>query len=78
MTTTDTSTKTVEIPRVLSVKELGDLLAVSPVEVIKELMKNGVMASINQVKRRASEAMRTGMYGTSESSTVWNWVAISR
>ena len=33
----------------LSVKELGDLMGVSPVEVIKELMKNGVMASINQV-----------------------------
>jgi translation initiation factor IF-2 len=31
------------------VKELGDLMGVSPVEVIKELMKNGVMASINQV-----------------------------
>src|SRR3990172_2843702 len=41
--------KTVEIPRVLSVKDLGDLMHVSPVEVIKELMKNGVMASINQV-----------------------------
>src|SRR3990172_4527823 len=41
--------RTLEIPRVLSVKELGDLMAVSPVEVIKELMKNGVMASINQV-----------------------------
>src|SRR5262245_32851061 len=39
----------IEIPRVLSVKELGDLMGVSPVEVIKELMKNGVMASINQV-----------------------------
>jgi translation initiation factor IF-2 len=33
----------------LTVKELGDLLRVSPVEVIKELMKNGLMASINQV-----------------------------
>jgi translation initiation factor IF-2 len=31
------------------VKELADLLHVSPVEIIKELMKNGVMASINQV-----------------------------
>jgi broad specificity phosphatase PhoE len=31
------------------VKELADLLRVSPVEVIKELMKNGVMASVNQV-----------------------------
>ncbi len=55
--TTDTTTeapppapaKQVEIPRVLSVKELADLMTVSPVEVIKELMKNGVMAAINQV-----------------------------
>jgi translation initiation factor IF-2 len=47
--TTNAQPKTLEIPRVLSVKELGDLMAVSPVEVIKELMKNGVMASINQV-----------------------------
>ena len=39
----------IDIPRVLSVKELADLMAVSPVEVIKELMKNGVMAAINQV-----------------------------
>ncbi|HEX5479846.1 MAG TPA: translation initiation factor IF-2 [Dehalococcoidia bacterium] len=44
-----TDTKTLEIPRVLSVKELADLMGVSPVEVIKELMKNGVMAAINQV-----------------------------
>src|SRR6476660_2095880 len=43
--TTETTTKTVEIPRVLSVKELGDLLSVSPVEVIKD----GVMAAINQM-----------------------------
>jgi translation initiation factor IF-2 len=47
--TTDAQPRPIEIPRVLSVKELGELMAVSPVEVIKELMKNGVMASINQV-----------------------------
>ena len=40
--------KPLQIPRVLTVKELGDLMGVAPVEVIKELMKNGVMASINQ------------------------------
>ena len=39
----------VEIPTTLTVKELADLLALSPVEVIKELIKSGVMASINQV-----------------------------
>ncbi len=41
-------TRPIEIPRVLTVKELGDLLGVPAVEIIKELMKNGVMASINQ------------------------------
>jgi translation initiation factor IF-2 len=48
MTTTNTETRSIEIPRVITVKELADLMRVSPVEVIKELMKNGVMASINQ------------------------------
>ncbi|HEY7268411.1 MAG TPA: translation initiation factor IF-2 [Dehalococcoidia bacterium] len=41
--------KAIELPRALTVKELGDLLHVSAVDVIKELMKNGLMASINQV-----------------------------
>ncbi|MGH2601020.1 MAG: translation initiation factor IF-2, partial [Dehalococcoidia bacterium] len=39
----------VEIPRALSVKELAEILGLSPVDVIKGLMKNGVMAAINQV-----------------------------
>ena len=38
-----------EIPTTLTVKDLADLLHLSPVEVIKELIKSGVMASINQV-----------------------------
>ena len=42
------SAPTVELPKILTVKELGDLLRTSPVEVIKDLMKNGVMATINQ------------------------------
>ena len=36
------------IPPALSVKQLAELLKVSPVEVIKQLMRNGVMANINQ------------------------------
>jgi translation initiation factor IF-2 len=43
------ATRVLEIPRTLTVKELADLLGISPVEVIKELMRNGVMASVNQV-----------------------------
>ncbi|MCJ7831386.1 MAG: translation initiation factor IF-2, partial [Dehalococcoidia bacterium] len=41
--------KSIEIPRTLTVKDLSELVGMSPIEVIKELIKNGVMASINQV-----------------------------
>jgi len=44
-----TEGKAVQLPRALTVKELADLIGVSAVEIIKELMKNGLMASINQV-----------------------------
>lgn len=39
----------VEIPSVLTVKHLADLLRVTPVDTIKRLMRRGVMASVNQV-----------------------------
>jgi len=38
----------ISIPPTLSVKQLADLLQVSAVEVIKQLMRNGIMANINQ------------------------------
>jgi translation initiation factor IF-2 len=41
--------QSVELPRALTVKELADHLRLTPVDIIKELMKNGVMATINQV-----------------------------
>ncbi|MDZ7726811.1 MAG: translation initiation factor IF-2 [Dehalococcoidia bacterium] len=41
-------TRVVEIPRALTVKELGDLVGVSAIEIIKRLMTNGVMAAQNQ------------------------------
>jgi len=37
------------IPSTLTVRQLAELVGASPVEVIKNLMKNGVMAAINQV-----------------------------
>ena len=40
--------RTVEIPPQLTVRELAEQLDVSPIAVIKELMNNGIMASINQ------------------------------
>ncbi len=38
-----------KIPGAIAVGRLADLLGKSPVEVIKQMMRNGVMASINQV-----------------------------
>jgi translation initiation factor IF-2 len=39
----------VRVPDAIAVKDLAQLLGVTPIDVIKELMKNGVMATINQV-----------------------------
>jgi len=40
--------KAIEIPDYLAVRELANLLGATPIEVIKRLMSNGIMASINQ------------------------------
>ncbi len=36
------------VPDFLSVRELADLINASPIEVMKRLIANGIMASINQ------------------------------
>ena len=41
--------KGIRLPRVLTVKDLAETLDVNPIEVIKSLMQNGIMASINQI-----------------------------
>ncbi|MFC1950107.1 translation initiation factor IF-2 [Chloroflexota bacterium] len=38
-----------EIPHALSVRQLADLLSISTIDIIKRLMKNGIMANINQI-----------------------------
>ena len=40
--------KIVDLPAALTVRELAGLLGISPIDVIKELMDNGIMANINQ------------------------------
>ena len=40
---------TVEIPRTIAVRQLSDLIRVDTILVIKQLMRNGIMANINQV-----------------------------
>ena len=53
----------IEIPQSLSVRQLADLLQVSPVSVIKQLMRADIMANINQVidyESAATVAMELG------------------
>lgn len=44
----DTETKSIELPANLTVRELADAIKASPIQIIKTLMSNGVMANINQ------------------------------
>ncbi len=46
---TQSAVRSVRIPQAVVVKDLAEILGVTPVDVIKELMKSGVMATINQV-----------------------------
>jgi translation initiation factor IF-2 len=41
--------KELELPKTLTVKQLADQMRRDPIDVIKELIRNGVMANINQV-----------------------------
>ncbi len=40
--------KILEVPSTLTVRDLADRMSISPIEIIKKLMANGVMANINQ------------------------------
>jgi len=44
----DKNTKTIELPSVTTVRDLAKKVNSSPIQVIKVLMANGVMANINQ------------------------------
>src|SRR5512139_3746751 len=41
-------TQTIELPPTITVRDLAKLMESSPIEIIKNLMANGVMANINQ------------------------------
>ena len=47
MNMTETKTQ-IELPDFVTVRELAELMEASPIEVIKQLMNNGIMANINQ------------------------------
>ncbi len=47
--TGETKANLIEIPHSIGVRQLADLLQVSAVDVIKQLMRNGIFANINQI-----------------------------
>jgi len=58
-----TTARSVEIPAALSVRQLAELLQVSPVDAIKQLMRSGIMANINQVIDYESAAAVAANFG---------------
>jgi len=56
-------THALEVPQSLSVRQLAELLQISAIDIIKQLMRNGIMANINQVidyEAAAAVATATG------------------
>ena len=45
----ETGRKIVELPASISVRQLATSINASPIELIKQLMSNGMMANINQI-----------------------------
>jgi translation initiation factor IF-2 len=40
--------KRIEVPPTITVRDLAESMNISPIEIIKVLMSNGIMANINQ------------------------------
>jgi translation initiation factor IF-2 len=55
--------KVIEIPASITVRELAERIATSPIDIIKQLMANGVMASINQPIDYDTAAIVIGEFG---------------
>ncbi|MBI2852315.1 MAG: translation initiation factor IF-2 [Chloroflexi bacterium] len=56
------SARPIEIPSAITVKQLADLMKVSAIDIIKALMRNGIMANINQtIDYAAASAVATAL-----------------
>ena len=53
----------IELPATITVKELADLLSVNPADVIRELIKSGIFATINQLIDRDTASLVAGELG---------------
>jgi len=59
----EAKTKLIEIPHSVAVRQLADLLRVSAVDVIKQLMRSGIFANINQVIEYEAAAAVAAAFG---------------
>jgi len=53
----------IDLPTTITVKELAELLTVNPADVIRELIKSGIFASINQLIDRDTASLVAGELG---------------
>ena len=60
----------IELPGTITVKELAELLTVNPADVIRELIKSGIFATINQLIDRDTASLVAGELGYEVSETV--------
>ena len=60
----------IELPATITVKELAELLAVNPADVIRELIKSGIFATINQLIDRDTASLVAGELGYDVAETV--------
>jgi translation initiation factor IF-2 len=67
----------IELPATITVKELADLLTVNPADVIRELIKSGIFATINQLIDRDTASLVAGELGYEVAETAPAAVAAS-
>src|SRR5215204_5838520 len=60
----------VELPATITVKELAELLGVNPADVIRELIKSGIFATINQLVDRDTASLVAGELGYEVAETI--------
>ena len=60
----------VELPGTITVKELAELLGVNPADVIRELIKSGIFATINQLIDRDTASLVSSELGYEVAETV--------
>src|SRR5215203_4935046 len=60
----------IELPGTITVKELAELLGVNPADIIRELIKRGIFATINQLVDRDTASLVAGELGYEVAETI--------